>query len=54
MSAETARGFRDMEAAERIRDGYGWWYRHADGGYTTNNWEIRSMETGITLMKPVI
>lgn len=22
-----------------IKDGVGWWYRHADGGYTRNGWE---------------
>lgn len=27
-------------SSQWIRDGYGWWYRHADGGYTTNNWEM--------------
>ena len=23
-----------------IRDGNRWWYRHADGSYTTNGWEV--------------
>lgn len=23
-----------------MQDGRGWWYRHADGGYTTNDWEM--------------
>ena len=26
-------------AAQWILDGNGWWYRHGDGGYTTNGWE---------------
>ena len=26
-------------AAQWIQDGNGWWYRHGDGGYTTNGWE---------------
>lgn len=23
-----------------VKDEKGWWYRHADGSYTTNNWEL--------------
>lgn len=23
-----------------VKDNNGWWYRHADGSYTTNNWEL--------------
>lgn len=26
-------------AAQWIQDGNGWWYRHGDGGYTTNGWK---------------
>lgn len=25
---------------EWVQDATGWWYRHTDGGYTTNNWEL--------------
>ena len=27
-------------SSQWIRNGRGWWYRHADGGYTTNGWEM--------------
>lgn len=40
-------------SSQWIRDGYGWWYRHADGGYTTNNWEMID-GNWYYLMKPVI
>lgn len=28
-----------VQKAEWRKDGTGWWYRHADGSYTTNGWE---------------
>lgn len=28
------------QSAGWVQDGIGWWYRHADGGYTTNEWEL--------------
>ena len=29
-----------MEKNQWINTEYGWWYRHGDGSYTTNNWEF--------------
>ena len=29
----------DARKSEWVQDNTGWWYRHADGSYTTNNWE---------------
>ena len=29
----------NVDKPEWISDDTGWWYRHADGSYTTNNWE---------------
>ncbi|MDO4469621.1 MAG: N-acetylmuramoyl-L-alanine amidase [Bacillota bacterium] len=29
----------DARKSEWVQDSTGWWYRHADGSYTTNNWE---------------
>ena len=31
--------FSDASKAEWIKDSKGWWYKHADGGYTTSDWE---------------
>ena len=29
-----------VDVNQWIRDGNRWWYRHADGSYTTNGWEV--------------
>lgn len=29
----------DARKPEWVQDSTGWWYRHADSGYTINNWE---------------
>lgn len=29
----------DARKSEWVQDSAGWWYRHADGSYTTNGWE---------------
>lgn len=29
----------DARKPEWVQDSAGWWYKHADGSYTTNNWE---------------